>query len=178
MVPATDNMPGGSALRPGDIISHVNQVTSEVVNTDAEGRLILADALAYGIKSYEPDCVVDIATLTGAVIIGLGHHYTGMVSNSDALAQRVESAGQDAGEPVWRLPLNEDYVKQIESKVADIKNTGGNPRVPSPRPRICPNLWGTPPGSTWTSRARPGISLKNPIFPKALPASGSGPLSS
>ena len=127
MVPATDNMPGGSALRPGDIIRHVNQVTSEVVNTDAEGRLILADALAYGIKTFEPDCVVDIATLTGAVIIGLGHHYTGMVANSDELARRVEAAGQDAGEPVWRLPLNEDYVKQIESKVADIKNTGGKP---------------------------------------------------
>jgi len=127
MVPATDNMPGGSALRPGDIIRHVNQVTSEVVNTDAEGRLILADALAHGIKTFEPDCVVDIATLTGAVIIGLGHHYTGMVSNSDELARRVEAAGQDAGEPVWRLPLNEDYVKQIESKVADIKNTGGKP---------------------------------------------------
>jgi len=127
MVPATDNMPGGSALRPGDIIRHVNKVTSEVVNTDAEGRLILADALAHGIKTFEPDCVVDIATLTGAVIIGLGHHYTGMVANSDELARRVEAAGQDAGEPVWRLPLNEDYVKQIESKVADIKNTGGKP---------------------------------------------------
>ena len=127
IVPATDNMPSGSALRPGDIIRHVNQVTSEVVNTDAEGRLILADALAWGIKTYAPDCVVDIATLTGAVIIGLGHHYTGMVSNNDALARRLEDAGRDAGEPVWRLPLNEDYIKQIESKVADIKNTGGKP---------------------------------------------------
>jgi len=127
MVPATDNMPGGSALRPEDIIRHVNQVTSEVVNTDAEGRLILADALAHGIQTFEPDCVVDIATLTGAVIIGLGHHHTGMVASSDALAQRLEAAGKEAGEPVWRLPLTEDYVKQIESKVADIKNTGGKP---------------------------------------------------
>ncbi len=127
IVPATDNMSGSKALHPGDIIRHYNGVTSEVVNTDAEGRLILGDALAYGIETYKPTCVLDAATLTGAVIIGLGHHYTGVVSNNDALVKAVETAGSLAGEPVWRLPLNKNYEKQIESDVADIKNTGGRP---------------------------------------------------
>ena len=127
IVPATDNMSGANAVHPGDIIRHYNGVTSEVINTDAEGRLILADALAYGIETYAPCCVIDTATLTGAVILGLGHHYTGLVSNSDALCARLTQAGGLAGEPMWRLPLNKHYKKQIESKVADIKNVGGRP---------------------------------------------------
>lgn len=127
VVPATDNMSGSRAVHPGDIITHYNGVTSEVVNTDAEGRLILADALAWGIETFKPTCVLDAATLTGAVIIGLGHHYTGLVSNNDALVKAIEAAGNLAGEPVWRLPLNKNYEKQIESNVADIKNTGGKP---------------------------------------------------
>ena len=106
---------GSKAIHPGDIISHYNGVTSEVVNTDAEGRLILADALAWGIENFKPTCVLDAATLTGAVIIGLGHHYTGLVSNNNALVKAVEAAGNLAGEPVWRLPLNKNYEKQIES---------------------------------------------------------------
>lgn len=125
IIPATDNMPSGSAVRPGDIIHHFNQVTAEIVNTDAEGRMILADALAYGIKTYKPDGVVDVATLTGAVIIGLGHHFSGLISNNDNLALSLETAGRLSGEPLWRLPLNKHYKKQIESKVADIKNIGG-----------------------------------------------------
>jgi len=127
IVPATDNMSGSSAIRPGDIIRHYNGVTSEIVNTDAEGRMILGDALSWGIETYAPDCVIDIATLTGAVILGLGHHYSGMISNSDILSDCIHKAGEDAGEPVWRLPLNRDYKKQIKSKVADIKNVGGRP---------------------------------------------------
>ncbi|MCP4451538.1 MAG: peptidase M17, partial [Planctomycetes bacterium] len=127
IVPATDNMSGSNAVHPGDIIRHFNGVTSEVINTDAEGRLILGDALSYGIKTYEPTCVIDVATLTGAVILGLGHHYTGLVSNNDALVKQVEAAGSKSGEQVWRLPLNKNYNKQIESKVADIKNVGGRP---------------------------------------------------
>ena len=83
MIPATDNMSGSSAVKPGDVISHYGGITSEIVNTDAEGRMILADALAYGIKKFKPDCVIDLATLTGAAIIGLGHHYTGLLSNND-----------------------------------------------------------------------------------------------
>ncbi|MFW2365149.1 MAG: leucyl aminopeptidase [Desulforhopalus sp.] len=127
MVPATDNMAGGGAIKPGDIITHYNGVTSEIENTDAEGRLILADALAYGIEKYDPVCVVDLATLTGAVILALGHHYSGLMSNHDLLAERLIAASKNSCEPLWRLPLGEMYRKQIKSKVADIKNTGGRP---------------------------------------------------
>ena len=125
IIPATDNMPGGSALKPGDIIKHYSGVTSEIINTDAEGRLILADALAYGIKTCSPDCVVDLATLTGAVITGLGHHRTGILGNNQLLIEQLTAAGESCGEPLWQLPLDKEYVKQIDSDVADIKNTGG-----------------------------------------------------
>ena len=124
IVPATENLPGPSALKPGDIIKIYGGKTIEVVNTDAEGRLILADALAYGIKQYKPKAVVDLATLTGAVVIGLGHHRTGLLSNDDELAQKVLAAGDRSGEPLWRLPLGPEYSRQIKSKVADIKNVG------------------------------------------------------
>ena len=125
IIPTTDNLSGSNAVKPGDIIRHYDGTTSEIINTDAEGRMILADALAYGIETYQPDCVVDVATLTGAVIMGLGHHCSGVMSNHDALVRHLEAAGQLAGEPLWRLPLGKPYRKQIESKVADIKNTGG-----------------------------------------------------
>ncbi len=125
IVPTTDNMSGGSAVKPGDVITHYNGTTAEIINTDAEGRLILADALAYGIKKYKPDCVIDLATLTGAVIIGLGHHRTGMMSNNDALAEALYQIGEETGEKVWRLPLDPEYSEQIDSEVADIKNIGG-----------------------------------------------------
>ncbi len=127
LVPATENLPGGAALKPGDIITHFGGTTAEIVNTDAEGRLILADALAYGIKTYRPQAVIDLATLTGAVIIGLGHHRTGLLANDDLLAEQLLEAGALAGEPLWRLPLGPEYRKQLDSKVADIKNTGGRP---------------------------------------------------
>jgi len=125
LVPTTENLSGAAALKPGDIITHFGGKTSEVVNTDAEGRLILADALAYGIKTYKPDAVVDLATLTGAVIVGLGHHRTGLLATDDDLVQRLMAAGDRAAEPLWRLPLGPEYSKQIESRVADIKNIGG-----------------------------------------------------
>ncbi len=127
IIPATDNMGGSSALKPGDIIRHYGGITSEIINTDAEGRLILADALAYGIKKYAPDCVIDLATLTGAVIMGLGHHRTGLLGNNQNFLQKVLIAGERCGEPLWQLPLDKEYSDQIKSTVADIKNTGGRP---------------------------------------------------
>ena len=127
IIPSTDNMAGGGAVKPGDIITHYGGITSEIENTDAEGRLILADALAYGIEKFQPTCVIDLATLTGAVIIALGHHYSGLLSNSDQLTEKLLEAGKICGEPLWRLPLGKVYAKQLESKVADTKNTGGRP---------------------------------------------------
>lgn len=127
LVPATENLPSSAALKPGDIITQYGGKTVEVLNTDAEGRLILADALAYGVEQYKPDAVVDVATLTGAVIIGLGHHRTGLLSNNDELAENVLAAGERAGELLWRLPLAEEYKEQLKSKLADLKNIGGKP---------------------------------------------------
>lgn len=127
LIPVTDNMSGSDALKPGDIITHYNKLTSEIINTDAEGRLILADALAYGKEIFSPDYIVDLATLTGAVVIGLGHHYSGLVSNDDQLSKELIEAGKKISEPVWRLPNGKAYEKQLESKVADIKNIGGRP---------------------------------------------------
>ena len=127
IVPASENLPGGSALKPGDIISPYGGKTVEILNTDAEGRLILADALAYGVDKYNPDAIVDVATLTGAVIFGLGHHRTGLMANDDKLADTILDAGERSGELLWRLPLGKEYSKQIKSKIADIKNIGGKP---------------------------------------------------
>ena len=124
MVPATENLSGSAALKPGDVVRHYGGLHSEVVNTDAEGRLILGDAIAYGIAAYAPDAVIDIATLTGAAVVGLGHHYTCLLANNDELAQRLLRAGAESGEPLWRLPLDPAYRKQLDSTVADIKNAG------------------------------------------------------
>ena len=126
LIPATENLSGSAALKPGDIIRHYGGKTSEIINTDAEGRLILADALAYGVEVYKPEAVIDLATLTGAAIIGLGHHYSALLGNNDQLAAQLLEAGARAGEPLWRLPLGPDYRKQIDSRVADIKNAGSD----------------------------------------------------
>lgn len=125
VVPATDNMPSGSAQRPGDVITTMSGITVEVGNTDAEGRLILADALTYGIKEYEPDVVVDLATLTGACIVALGHSVAGLFCNDDELAESISDAGLSSGEKVWRMPLWDEYDEMIKSDVADVHNTGG-----------------------------------------------------
>ena len=124
LIPAVENLPSGKAIRPGDILRHYNGKTSEVDNTDAEGRLILADALGYA-ETFKPSAVIDLATLTGAVVVALGHHATGMMGNDPSLMKQLKSAGEATYERVWQLPLFEEYEKQIKSDIADIKNSGG-----------------------------------------------------
>lgn len=124
-IPATDNKPSGSAQNPGDVLTTYSGITVEVDNTDAEGRLILADALAYAIEKYAPDVIIDLATLTGACVVALGYQAAGLFTNNDELAERLSKAGFRSGEKVWRMPLWDDYDKQIKSEVADVKNTGG-----------------------------------------------------
>lgn len=125
ILPFAENMPSGSAQRPGDVITHRNGKTSEVLNTDAEGRLILADALSLAVER-EPAAIVDAATLTGACMVALGPEVSGVFGNDKSLVREVLSAGEAVGEPSWELPLFDGYHKQIESPVADIKNLGGS----------------------------------------------------
>ncbi len=124
LVPATENLPGGNALKPGDILRLHNGKTAEIDNTDAEGRLILADALSYATR-FHPDVVIDLATLTGACVVALGHHVTGMLGNSEEMMRQLQESGERTYERVWPLPLFEEYEKQIKSDVADVKNVGG-----------------------------------------------------
>jgi leucyl aminopeptidase len=120
-----ENMPDGKAQRPGDIVKSMSGQTIEVINTDAEGRLVLADALTYVIEKHKPVAVVDLATLTGAILVALGQEYAGLFSNNDELADRLTKAGTATGEKLWRFPMGPAYDKLIDSKFADVKNTGG-----------------------------------------------------
>ncbi len=131
VVALVENMPGPNAQRPGDIVRTMSGQTIEVLNTDAEGRLILADAVLYAQKQFAPAALVDLATLTGAIIISLGHEYAGLFSSDDALAEAIAKAGAAAGEPVWRLPLGPAYDKLIDSPNADMKNISGKPMAGS-----------------------------------------------
>ena len=124
LLPATENMPGGSAYKPGDVLRTMSGQTIEILNTDAEGRLILADALTYACR-YKPAAIVDIATLTGACRIALGPEASGLLGNNDALKEKVRMAGETTGERVWELPLWDGYCELIKSDIADMKNTGG-----------------------------------------------------
>jgi leucyl aminopeptidase len=124
VIPATENMPGGSATKPGDIFTSLSGQTIEVLNTDAEGRLILCDALTY-CERFKPDIVIDIATLTGACVIALGKHATGLLSNYNGLAKDLLNAGDTIGDRAWQLPLWEEYQEQLRSPFADVANIGG-----------------------------------------------------
>lgn len=124
ITPISENLPSGKATKPGDILRFYNGKTAEVRNTDAEGRLILADALAYAVKHYKPDAIIDLATLTGACAYALGPFFSGMMSQHDDFVARVEEASRVSGDRVWRLPLDNDYQKVVESPVADLCNIG------------------------------------------------------
>lgn len=127
IMPLTENLPGGNAYKPGDILKHYNGKTSEILSTDAEGRLVLADGLSYGVEKYDPYAVIDFATLTGACVIALGNNIAGLMGSNDDLISELEKASAKTWERIWHLPLDQDFMDQIKSKVADIKNTGGRP---------------------------------------------------
>jgi leucyl aminopeptidase len=120
-----ENMVDGNAQRPGDIVTSLSGQTIEIINTDAEGRLVLADVLWYVADRFKPKFMIDLATLTGAIIVALGHEHAGLFANDEQLAERLIKAGQETGERVWRMPLAPEYDKLIDSKFADVKNTGG-----------------------------------------------------
>jgi leucyl aminopeptidase len=123
IIPTTENMPGGNAIKPGDIVTSMSGQTVEILNTDAEGRLILCDALTYAEK-FKPAAVVDIATLTGAMVIALGHVATGIFANSDSLARELLQAGETAWDRAWHLPLWDEYQDMLKSNFADFPNIG------------------------------------------------------
>ncbi|MEZ5740848.1 MAG: leucyl aminopeptidase [Burkholderiaceae bacterium] len=124
VVPTCENMPSGKATRPGDIVTSMSGQTIEILNTDAEGRLILCDALTY-VERFKPDAVIDLATLTGACVVALGHHHTGLFARNDPLADQLLNAGRDALDTCWRMPMDEAYQRQIKSPFADMANVGG-----------------------------------------------------
>jgi leucyl aminopeptidase len=126
LVAAAENMPDGNAFRPGDALTTLSGKTIEILSTDAEGRLVLADALTYA-QRFKPAAVVDLATLTGACVTALGHHAAGLFSNDDTLCEQLITAAQQTHERLWRLPLWPEYRQQIEGDIADIKNSGGPP---------------------------------------------------
>jgi leucyl aminopeptidase len=123
--PLAENMPSGSASKPGDVVKAMNGKTIEIVNTDAEGRLLLADALAYAVSEFKPKAVIDLATLTGACVVALGDVYSGVMGNDDKFLHRLRDAGEKESERCWHLPLDKDYDEKIKSSCADIKNVGG-----------------------------------------------------
>jgi len=127
LVGLVENMLSGVAQRPGDVVKSYSGQTVEVINTDAEGRLVLADVLWYCQEKFDPQFMVDLATLTGAIIVSLGHEYGGLFSNDDALATKLAAAGTETGEKLWRMPMGEAYEKLIKSDIADMKNIGGRP---------------------------------------------------
>ncbi|BDQ31619.1 putative cytosol aminopeptidase [Nitrosopumilus zosterae] len=124
IIPSVENMPGGESYRPGDIIKLYSGKTAEILNTDAEGRLILADALSYGEKQFSPKAIIDFATLTGACIIALGTNVAAIVSNDEKLTRKINDSSKRTSEEIWELPLNQDYMDMIKSDVADMKNVG------------------------------------------------------
>jgi len=119
-----ENMPDGNAQRPGDVVTTMSGQTVEVINTDAEGRLVLGDAITYAIRTYKPSIIIDLATLTGAILISLGHEYAGLFANDDRLAEQLTAAGKETGDQLWRMPMADSFDRLIDSPIADMKNVG------------------------------------------------------
>lgn len=163
IIPAVENLPSGHAIRPGDILTSMSKKTIEVLNTDAEGRLILADAITYA-KRYHPTALIDLATLTGACIIALGHQASAILGNDQPLIQELIQAGECCGERLWQLPLWDEYDKLIKSDIADIKNSGGRPAGTITGAAFLKTFAGEKPwahldiaGTAWEESGRPGI---------------------
>ena len=160
-----ENMPSGTAQRPGDVVKSMSGQTIEVINTDAEGRLVLADALWYTQKRFKPQAMIDLATLTGAIIVSLGHVHAGLFSDNDELAEALSAAGKAEGEPVWRLPIGDQYDKDINSDIADMKNVGagraaGSITAAQFLKRFANNVpWAhlDIAGMAWSNKARPTV---------------------
>lgn len=168
MMPLTENLPGGNAYKPGDILKHYNGKTSEILSTDAEGRLVLADALSYGIEKFDPYAVIDFATLTGACVIALGNNIAGLMGTDENLISQIKDASSKTWERVWELPLDQDFMDQIKSEVADIKNTGGRPGGAETAGAFLRNFVGDKPwvhldiaGVAWTEAK----TVKTPYLP-------------
>ncbi len=162
LVPACENMPGGSATRPGDIVRSMSGQTIEILNTDAEGRLILCDALTYG-QRFRPAAMIDIATLTGACVVALGKHRSGLMANSGPLADALLAAGEAADDPAWQLPLGEEYMEQLKSPFADVANIGGREAGTITAAAFLSRFVGTTPwahldiaGTAWNAGAQKG----------------------
>lgn len=163
ILPLVENLPSGSAYRPGDILTSLSGKTIEVLNTDAEGRLILADALTYA-KRFEPQLVIDLATLTGACIIALGSQASAVLGNNNGLVRQLLKAGENCGERLWQLPLWEEYAEQIKSEVADVKNSGGRPAGTITAAAFLQKFAGDYPwahldiaGTAWEEKGRPCV---------------------
>jgi leucyl aminopeptidase len=128
LVPASENLPSGRAMKPGDVLRAMDGQTIEIINTDAEGRLILADALAYAVQRFKPAAIVDLATLTGACVVALGNLYAGLFANDDGLGGELRCASAGTGERIWPFPVHDDdFDERIKSWLADVKNSGGRP---------------------------------------------------
>ncbi len=166
-----ENMPDGNAQRPGDIVTSMSGQTIEVINTDAEGRLVLADALWYCQQRFKPKFMVDLATLTGAIIIALGQDYAGLFSNDDALSENLLKASKAEGEALWRMPLPSQYEKQIESMAADVKNTGGRPGGSITAALFLQKFVN---GTPWAHLDIAGVAWKKPSTVPTIPDGGSG----
>jgi leucyl aminopeptidase len=163
LIPAVENLPSGHAIRPGDILTSLAQKTIEVLNTDAEGRLILADAITYA-QRYQPEALIDVATLTGAVIVALGHQASAVLGTDQPLIDALIAAGESSNERLWQLPLWTDYDQLIKSDVADIKNSGGRPAGTITGAAFLKAFAGEKPwahldiaGTAWEEKGRPGI---------------------